>query len=54
MSQLGVHRRLGLAAGGSVANAGWQVLVNGQLETDPDRLLKNGDRIAILPPLAGG
>lgn len=54
VSRLGVDQRLGLAAGGSFANAGWHVLVNGELERDLGRGLREGDSIAILPPMAGG
>ena len=54
VSHLGVDRRLGLESGGSLAEAGWQVLVNGQPEGDKGRRLSEGDLVAILPPLAGG
>lgn len=54
VSLLGVDRRLGLESGGSLAEAGWQVLINGQPEGDEGRRLSEGDLVAILPPLAGG
>lgn len=54
VSLLGIPRRLGLVNGESISSAGWQVLVNGQLEMDLAHRLNEGDRIAILPPMGGG
>jgi molybdopterin converting factor small subunit len=32
----------------------WQVTVNGVFETSWDRVLVDGDRLAVFPPMAGG
>jgi molybdopterin converting factor small subunit len=32
----------------------WQITVNGVFETNLDRVLVEGDRLAIFPPMAGG
>jgi molybdopterin converting factor small subunit len=52
--QLGIDKRLGYAGEQVVAEAGWQVLVNGSFEPDMRRVLQAGDQVQIFPPVAGG
>lgn len=52
--RFGMDERLGVPPDGSLAQVGWQVLVNGVYEEDPDRALADGDEVSIFPPMAGG
>ncbi|MGC8837846.1 MAG: MoaD/ThiS family protein [Anaerolineae bacterium] len=54
VQRFGMDRRLGVPPGGSLAQVGWQVLVNGTYEADMDRTLAEGDEVSIFPPMAGG
>lgn len=54
LCRLGVHRRLGVESSEQIAETGWQILVNGRWARDVGRILVDGDRIAIFPPMAGG
>lgn len=54
LCRFGVHRRLGVESSEQIAETGWQVLVNGRWERDVARVLADGDRVAIFPPMAGG
>ena len=54
ITHLGIDRRLGHAAETLSTVAGWQVLINGQFESDMSRTLADGDQVQIFPPVAGG
>lgn len=54
LASYGVHRRLRVESSEEIPNTEWQILVNGKSEPDVGRMLKDGDRIAIFPPMAGG
>lgn len=54
LSHFRIDQTLGIAPGKSIVEAGWQVLVNGEFERDMKRILQEGDRVSIVPPLAGG
>jgi|YNPNPStandDraft_1061719.scaffolds.fasta_scaffold48423_1 molybdopterin converting factor small subunit len=54
VQRFGIDRRLGVPPGGSLAEKGWQVLVNGIYEASLDRTLADGDEVSIFPPMAGG
>ncbi len=54
VQRFGIDRRLGVPPEGSLAQVGWQVLVNGTYEADLDRALADGDEVSIFPPMAGG
>ncbi len=51
---LGIDRRLRRPAQSLSVGAGWQVLVNGQFESEMGRALADGDQVQIFPPVAGG
>jgi molybdopterin converting factor small subunit len=53
VTHLGVDRQLGGSAE-VVTRGGWQVIVSGQYEADLGRPLRDGDRVQIFPPVAGG
>jgi molybdopterin converting factor small subunit len=54
VTHLGVDRRLGGSAAEVVTRGGWQVIVSGQYEADLARPLRDGDRVQVFPPVAGG
>ncbi|MBC7225132.1 MAG: MoaD/ThiS family protein [Anaerolineae bacterium] len=54
IGRFGMDQRLGVPPGGSLAQAGWQVLVNGAYVEDLSRTLSEGDEVSIFPPMAGG
>ena len=54
VAHLGIHSRLGYEAAEIVTRAGWQVMVNGRDERDVGRVLRDGDRVVILPWIFGG
>lgn len=54
VSHLGIGDRLGIPEGRTIVEVGWQILVNGQFEADPGRVLAEGDQVSIFPPMAGG
>jgi molybdopterin converting factor small subunit len=54
VTHLGIDRRLGCGAAELISGAGWQVLVSHQFEPDMGRVLRDGDKVCIFPPIAGG
>ena len=54
IAEVGIDRHLNVAAQEVSTTAGWQVMVSGSYEPEMTRILKDGDRVQILPPMAGG
>jgi molybdopterin converting factor small subunit len=54
VTHLGIDRRLGFEAIDLPVKAGWQVMVDGNYEPDMGRVLHDGERVMILPPISGG
>lgn len=54
LRRFGIYERLKVPPGGSLAETGWQVLVNGAFEAGVERRLQEGDEVSVFPPMAGG
>jgi molybdopterin converting factor small subunit len=54
INHLGIDQQLGFEPHQITKQAGWQVMVADKFEQDMDRVLREGDEIKILPPIAGG
>jgi molybdopterin converting factor small subunit len=54
INHLGIDQQLGFEPHQITRQAGWQVMVADKFEQDMDRVLREGDEIKILPPIAGG
>lgn len=51
---LGIDTYLGYAPEAVLSQAGWQVSVSGQFETNLYRVLHDGDTVLMMPHVSGG